>query len=890
MMGLLAQEWYSCASGIGGRREERKPMIQRLPKLSADFPEVHKPKGTERLATAEELAVIGGAPPDPAEEAEILALLEVQMKVDLQKAAVESAVQARQAALQELVAALEPELLEAAEKSTGVEKIKASAEPQPAAKMSANAAGILSEPERVAAAFFGAEEETPVPVPVAAQPPLLVQAPIAAQALTEARALFHAPAPVEAQPQAPEPLQAEIVAELAPESAPEFAIESGSEIIAMPREVAHDLKTELLQVAEALDQHRLWVESNGEQGIRGDFAGANLSDADLTGVNLQSADLTKVNLRGADLSMANLRGANLVEADLRETNLLGAEFSGANLMGANLYGAQGLWAGRLGGTNLFDATLPEAVGAYDGGKTIGQFTQSARRFYLLVIAICIGACAMVALTRDVRLLLDESAMVLARIPNLLPLQGFYMGGPLLLTVLYLRLQFLLLRLWGSMGALPAVFPDGQTPEKDGSWYLMGPIRQHLRWTRDPRSPLAMVECRLAKLLAYWAVPATVFLFWLRYLVMQDYRGTLLQVFLLTLVAAAGFAMPKIVARVLRPGDWTDESTPQFVRDVGGAFRVPVLVGMVVFLMSLGVIRGLPADANARPDVGRGDPRRWAATAFQALGYRPYADVTEESISTSAAKPVNDSETGTGSGPRLNEINLRYSRGYRSQFAGARMWRANLEGSSLSEADFRAANLREAVLRGANLDRLQAAKANLVSADAQGAQLAGADFRNADLSYANLDGAKLTTANFGRATLYAVKLRDADLLRAELSHADLRDVKLDNTVLSMASMEQTDFSAAKMTGVNLTGAQAKGTIFLEADMSRADLRGASFPGAILRDTKLDGARVEGADFRGALGLEAWQVCATSGWQGAQFDADVKLAVLQSCGAAQGRNQQ
>ncbi|HET7106777.1 MAG TPA: pentapeptide repeat-containing protein [Candidatus Acidoferrum sp.] len=880
-------------------------MIQRLPKLSADLPEVHKPKGTERLATAEELAVIGGAPPDPAEEARILALLEVQMKSDLQKAAVESAAQARQAALHELVAALEPELLEGTEKSAGPEKIKAAAELQPAGKMPANTAGILSEPERVAAAFFGSEEDAPVQAPIAAQPVSAAHAPVAAEAIAEAQAFFDAPAQVEPHMKAPEPLQAELVRESAPGFAPEvahevtrevtpefaaeFAVPSGTEIIAMPREEARDLKTELLQVAEALDQHRLWVESNGEQGIRGDFAGANLSDADLTGVNLQSADLTKVNLRGADLSMANLRGANLVEADLRETNLLGAEFSGANLMGANLYGAQGLWAGRLGGTNLFDATLPEAVGAYDGGKTIGQFTQAARRFYLLVIAICVGACAMVALTRDVRLLLDGSAMVLARIPNLLPLQGFYMGGPLLLTALYLRLQFLLLRLWGSMGALPAVFPDGQTPEKDGSWYLMGPIRQHLRWTRDPRSPLAMVECRLAKMLAYWAVPATVFLFWLRYLVMQDYRGTLLQVFLLTLVASAAFAMPKIVARVLRPGDWTDESTPHFVRDVAGAFRIPVLVGLAVFLMSLGVIRGLPADANARPDIGRGDPRRWAATAFQALGYRPYADITEESISTSAAKPVTDGETGTGSGPRLNEINLRYSRGYRSQFAGARMWRANLEGSSLSEADFRAANLREAVLRGANLDRLQAAKANLVSADAQGAQLAGADFRNADLSYANLDGTILTTANFSRATLYAVKLRHADLLRAELSHADLRDVKLDEAVLSMASMEQTDFSSAKMTGVNLTGAQAKGTIFLEADLSRADLRGASFPGAILRDTKLDDARVDGADFRGALGLEAWQVCSTQGWRGAQFDADVKAAVLQSCGGTQGRIQ-
>jgi uncharacterized protein YjbI with pentapeptide repeats len=848
-------------------------MKERLAKLNMNLPEPHKPKGTERLATPEELAVIGGAPPNPAEEAQILALLEVQMKEDLQKAAAESAAQAREAAMQELVAALEPELADRAEKAATIEKIKASAEPAAVAKQPANAAGILSEPERVAAAFFGAEEEE-IPLPA----PVELHAAVETQAQTRA----HAVPATEPQTGAQEPLQGEIV--------PELAIESATDIIAIPREGAPDLRTEMLEVAEALDQHRLWVESNGKEGIRGDFAGANLSDADLTGVNLQGADLTKVNLRGADLSMANLRGANLVEADLRETNLLGAEFSGANLMGANLYGAQGLWAGRLGGTNLFDATLPEAVGAYDGGKTIGQFTQAARRFYLLLITVCAGACAMVALTRDVRLLLDESATVSAWIPNLLPLQGFYMGGPLLLTVFYLRLQFLLLRLWGSMGALPAVFPDGQTPEKDGSWYLMGPIRQHLRWTRDPRSPLAMVESRLAKLLAYWAVPATVFSFWLRYLVMQDYRGTLLQVFLLTLVAAAGFAMPRIVARVLRPGDWTDESTPQFVRDLAGAFRVPMAVGLVVFLMSLGVIRGLPADANARPEIGRGDPRRWAAMAFQAMGYRPYADVTEESISTNAAKPVTDGETGTGSGPRLNEINLRYSRGYRSQFAGARMWRANLEGSSLSEADFRAANLREAILRGANLDRLQAAKANLVSADAQGAQLAGADFRGADLSYANLDGAKLTTANFGRATLYAVKLRHADLLRAELSHADMRDVRLDDAVLSMASMEMTDFSAAKMMGANLTGSQAKGTIFLEADMSRVDLRGAAFPGAILRDTKLDGARVEGADFRGALGLEAWQVCATTGWQGAQFDPDVKAAVLQSCGGAAGHSHQ
>jgi uncharacterized protein YjbI with pentapeptide repeats len=844
-----------------------------------NLPGFHKRKGPERLATPQELAEYGGAPSDPVTEAQILSLIQEQMSGELKKAAAEGAAQAKVAALRELAAVLGPDVFEEAAAASEAEETGVTGSK---AKVAGKPSDALSESERVAAAFFGEGQE--------------IQDGNEANEGCQVKEIERAKAPentctdqsvVEAQSGSGGKDKKKEALTLPQELAvPQVAY--GILETVTPDE-ARELRTELLAVAEALDQHRLWVESGGKEGIHGDFAGANLCDADLTAVNLQSAEMAKVNLRGADLSMANLRGTNLVEADLRETNLLGAEFAGANLMGANLYGAQGLWAGRLGGTNLFDATLPEAVGALDGGKTIGQFTQSARRFYLMVMGLCAVACGLVALTTDVRLLLDESATLTASIPNFLPLQGFYLGAPLLLTVLYLRLQFLLLRLWGSMGALPAVFPDGQTPEKDGSWYLMGPIRPHLRWTRDPRSPLAIVECVSAKLLAYWAVPGTLFLFWLRYLVMQDYRGTLLQVFLLTLVSCGAFAMPRVVTRVLRPGDWTDESTSQFMHDVLGAFRVPVAAGLVVFLLSLGVIRGVPADANNRTDIGKGDPRRWAAAGFQALGYRPYADVTEENVATGGGKQANEGESANGNGPRLNQINLRYSRGYRSQFAGARMWRANLEGASLSEADFTGANLREANLKGANLDRLHAAKANLVSTDGQGALLAGADLRNADLSFANLDGATLTTANFERATLYSVQLRRANLLRADLGHADLRDVKLDEAVLSLALLEQTDLSAAKMVGANLTGAQAKGTIFLEAILNKADLRGASFPGAIFRQAKLDGARVEGADFRGALGLEAGQVCATDGWRGAQFDADVLAAVMQSCGTPQSAQQ-
>jgi uncharacterized protein YjbI with pentapeptide repeats len=796
-------------------------------------------KHVERLATAEELAEYGPLAPDPLTEAKILALFEEQLLRDLVKDASN-----RSGELDSGEAAAENLGRNPVEtnKSTGEATQCAVEEPAPA-----EANEILKE-EAV-------QEELEVSEGSATETPAEPEVQCAEE---------------------PEPDT---------EMATEEPIAADADEMAIARESAV-ISTDLLEHAQALDQHRQWIESSGAEGTRGHFNGADLAEADLTAVNLQGADLQKANLRGADLSMTNLRNANLLEADLREANLLGTEFSGANLMGANLYGAQGLWAGRLGGTNLFDATLPEAVAALTGRKTIEQFTQAARWFYALLMVLCVGACGLIALTTDVRLLLDESATVTARIPKILPLRGFYLGAPLLLTVLYLRLQFLFLRLWGSMGALPAVFPDGQTPEKDGRWYLMGPIRPYLRWSREAHSALGMVESYVSMMLAYWAVPATLFFFWLRYLVLQDYRGTLMQVVLFTMAGAVACGMPRLVKRVLRPGDWSEESTPQFMHDVLKATRLPVFAGLVLFLLSLGVIKGLPGDSTLRPEVKRSDPRRWAATAFQFVGYRPYADLTDESISTGReAENAVAAQSSDANGPRLNEINLRYARGYHAAFAYAHLWRANLEGTSLAETDFRGANLREANMRSAKMDRLLAEKANLVSVDARSASFNGGDFRSSDWSYANLQGATLATTNLTGATMYSVDMGQANLLRADLSHADLRDTKLQGAMLSLAKLEQTDFSAAKMAGVNLTGAQAKGTIFLEADLSKADLRGATFAGAVLRQVKLDGAMLMGADFRGALGLESWQVCSAEGWRGAQFDPDVKAAVELSCGTPQ-----
>jgi len=641
----------------------------------------------------------------------------------------------------------------------------------------------------------------------------------------------------------------------------------------------------LIDLAEILDQHKQWVESGGEAGERADLTGVDLSKADLTGVNLQAAVLHRTILAGADLSMANLRGASLVRANLQNANLLGTELRGANLMGANVYGADGLWFGRLGGTNLFDAVLPESISAVDSSKAIGDATKVARWFYFLTVGLSFLCCLLIIYTTDVRLLLNSSALPFAKLGNLLPTTGLYLGGPIVLLILSLRFHFLLLRLWGSMAALPAVFPDGQTLEKDGPWYLMGLVRRHFRWQGESRAAMTAFESVLSTVLAYWIVPATLFFFWLRYLTRQDFRGTLLHVFLVTLAVATATSVPFVVSRVLRPGDIWAPKSKNVLRMVLGTLRAALAVGCMLLVISVGVNRGLPSDRTGVA-VSAADPRRWAATIFQSVGYRPYADLTEASLSTPLPKgtPWTEENIEKISGAHLNEMNLRYARAYKAFLVNAKLWRANLEGIYLSEADLRGANLREGLLKSGIFDRALLSHAVLVSANATGANFASSDLRFSDLSYGTFENAVLSNARASGASFYAADLRNAQLLRTDLSRSDMRDARLEHSVLSFATLEQTDFSSGRLEDANLTGALCKGAIFLDADLKNADLRGASLKGAVLGGAVLDGANLTGADLRGVLGMTSLQVCSAVNGRTALMDADLAGEVQTHCGSS------
>jgi uncharacterized protein YjbI with pentapeptide repeats len=91
------------------------------------------------------------------------------------------------------------------------------------------------------------------------------------------------------------------------------------------------------ELKETLEQHKLWIKTNGAKGQRANLCGANLTGAKLQGAKLTGADFRYVDLRGADLTGANLHGV-----DLRGADLTGADLTGAYLEGAYLHGAIGL--------------------------------------------------------------------------------------------------------------------------------------------------------------------------------------------------------------------------------------------------------------------------------------------------------------------------------------------------------------------------------------------------------------------------------------------------------------------------------------------------------------------------------------------------------------------
>ena len=637
-------------------------------------------------------------------------------------------------------------------------------------------------------------------------------------------------------------------------------------------------------LTEILEQHGDWLDSHGETGIQADLSRENLEDADLIDARLPDALLNKTILKRADLMLADFRGASLLQANLKDANLLGTVFHQANLQAATLDGATGLLSRQLAGANLFGATLPVDTSPSEALKYVRQVASKAGWYLIAILLVNALAWLRIFTTRDPQLLRNAPALPFFGLQADVPFVAFYLFGPVVILSLYVCFHLYLQRLWDGAAQLPAVFPDGRSLDTCLPWFARWSARMHSKWLKSTRSPLAFLEAGIAMLVLYWVAPATILLFWGRYLTLEDMRGTSALVLLVVAAVTAAMGFPRMVGKAFgvdspRPANQSKSSRWRTFLLRSAA---PIGVGLILLLLSIGTIQGAPHDFGRTSESAKPGIETWAAEILWTAGYNPYAQLTEAEVSTKPpAWSGRDEDVAQVKGASLNRLKLRYIQAYGAFFAKARLWQADLRNAYLSEADLRESNLRQADLQFVALDHAMLVRASLQEADLRNSNLNRANLREANLSSAVLSGATLLDATLDHASLYKADLRNVLMQRASLKQADLREANLGNANLTMANLQETYLTSTKLGNAQLKQADLSLAILTDADLRKSDLSGSDLQGAILRGADMSGANIQGADLRGAVGLTANQICSAANRAQAQLDDNLRRDVDSLC---------
>jgi uncharacterized protein YjbI with pentapeptide repeats len=359
------------------------------------------------------------------------------------------------------------------------------------------------------------------------------------------------------------------------------------------------------------------------------------------------------------------------------------------------------------------------------------------------------------------------------------------------------------------------------------------VSAHFARLRRERPPLSRVQQWLSILLAWWAVPVTLFVFWGRLLPRHDWFGTSLHIGLLAAGIGFGWMSYRLARATLRgtprqPFLWAQaRRDARTYKRLAGIFGI-CAVAVIFYFTSFGAIEGIPS-TTADPELGTYSLQRLVPRILGHIGFSPFANLVEEDVST---KPAN----WTG---KTEEYPL---------VKGAR-----LQGANMQYAEARSAFFANGDLRGANLRN-----ANLLFADLSEASLDSATLSNADLTNANLTGAYLDAVDLGDAHVSYAKLSKAVIRRANLTKANFTGSDLSNAVLIATDLCGTNLMHAKFPKADFGGADLSGADLSGADLSGADLSGANLYGANLDAAILEDTQLKGVDLTHVEGLTRSQI--------------------------------
>jgi uncharacterized protein YjbI with pentapeptide repeats len=561
--------------------------------------------------------------------------------------------------------------------------------------------------------------------------------------------------------------------------------------------------------------------------------GAELSEVDFEGANFSNADFSNSKWVAASLQQANLSGVNAAQADLAQINLRNADLTNANfkdacLRDADLTDTKGLSSGAIGGADVGNGKLPKAIEAFEGLKVVEALSQNAAKVFILLLAACAYGCLTVSATTDASLISNTGTSKWPVIQTDVPVTWFFWVAPLVLLSIYVYLHVYLQRLWEALADLPAVFPDGRTLDKRTyPWLLNDLVRADFMRLQTTQPPLSGIQRTISIVLAWWLMPATILVFWIRYLRAHDLIGTGFHSIIFGLSIAIGLSFYKIARRTLRRDateierwrrPWTNQA-------IYGPMACAVLAAAIMFALSFGAIHD--------------DKNNPVATAFAAIGCSPFAnlefaDLKQERISDRDLRNV-----------YAPSVILKNARADRTNF-----FKAQLSGAELSHASCTSCNFAFALLIGANLR----------SADLRHSFLEGADLTAADLRDSNLRDVSINGATFAKANLQGAHITLASEPDTSASAASsLRKARAwqlayygdslcrhlglpanHNDRLATGNLQQYNFRNADLHDVSFVNKDLAG-----ADFGQANLQDADFTNAILKDADLRGAFLFGA---------------------------------------------
>src|SRR6185312_2602605 len=224
-----------------------------------------------------------------------------------------------------------------------------------------------------------------------------------------------------------------------------------------------------------------------------------------------TADLAGVDLSGEDLRDVDFSGASLVGASFANARLANADFAWAKLCHADFQGATGLVGAQFARSDLTGASLPSTV-RFGAFETAGEIAEGTAKLLLTLLLVCAYSWLTINSTLDAKLLTDTGASQLPILNAQIPIVNFYALVPIALVGLAIVTMLQSQRLWATIAAAPAALPDGTAmADRAGAW-ILGPWAVERLLPARRRGFLTRLQARLAGLVGWWLVPATVIWF------------------------------------------------------------------------------------------------------------------------------------------------------------------------------------------------------------------------------------------------------------------------------------------------------------------------------------------------------------------------------------------